>query len=796
METPGIVQLSDDVIKRIAAGEVIQQPANVVKELIENCIDAGTEFINVQLENGGYSLISVSDNGSGIREKDLPVVCRRHTTSKIKDYSDLANISTFGFRGEALFSMSCCSHLSIITKTHDSETGFIANYLDGELLDKILPSHAIDGTIINVKDLFYNNTIRLKSKSKTNTEVKKIEDIIRKYAIVYPYISFTLISNHKELFKTYGNSTFEDVTRKIYNIEEEGMFFNISFKVGANVKVEALLSHPGNSKAPKSSATFINGRLVSSQKIKRGIESVYLDVVAKGLHGFFFIIINLPPQDFDVNIHPSKKEVRFLNETEIIKAICEKVKEELQKRSNVRGIEMIPMSQKKINLQKLPKNQTLILDYQKINTINEKDQIFEGNNTNENLESTEQINQNNIINQREESFINNEFHKPNDFIFEEKAKNGITPKTYNQEIKKTSIFENRKNDTIEKNIIPNGNDKTPRETFSYEENNKNSIIEEDIIPNNNNQTPRETFSYEEQNKNSKTEDIIPKTNFQSAPPSPRKEISTKNMRIKKKTCFEDLKYEPLKPKPTTIDPHLQTLEQVLTGSAKVIVPKSFRKVQLQSICNLKEKVISNEDCELKKILKHSSFCGFIGLQAILLQKESSLYIVSLYALLKDFFYQRILELFANFPQYRIQSAISINDALSTITSNDSLGPMIESKSPLLLDYFSISVHGSTLYSLPIIINGYQPTFSTIPLFLYQLATKVNWEEEEECFDGIIDALSSLFSVIPEDGVSSEIEKRLQHEILTIIYPEIKKNEYKPSIKLSQSFQEITIPFHI
>lgn len=419
---------------------------------------------------------------------------------------------------------------------------------------------------------------------------------------------------------------------------------------------------------------------------------------------------------------------------------------------------MLPVSQKRIKKpQELPKNQTLIVDYQQKTDINEPtNQNINCSVANENQRNTENFIQNiediNEIKQSQECFVNNDTIKNSKKNESNSHEPGIS--FLNEEIRKDD------------NNLSQTFNQDHKETFSYEEKYNNKLIEDDIIP---------------------------KTRFQSAPPSPRKEIGSNNKRLNKNKFFEDLKFEPLKPKNTEIDPHSQTLEQVLTGFSKTIIPKTFRKVQLQSINNLKENVNLNEDCELNKILKQSSFCGFIGLRAIILQNESFLYVISLFALLKDFFYQKILESFANFSQYRIQPPVSIDEILNVITDNESLSTQFEAKSPLLLDYFSISIHDSKLYSMPIIINGYQPTYSTMPLFLYQLITKVNWEEEEECLAGIIDILSSLFSVVPEDSANKEIEKRLQHEILTVIYPEIKKSEYKPSTKLSQFYQRITLP---
>ncbi|KAH0789576.1 MLH1-like protein 1 [Histomonas meleagridis] len=747
-ESPKILKLDDDVIQRIAAGEVIHQPLNVVKELLENAIDAGSDSITIKVQNGGYTLISVADNGCGIRESELPLACRRHTTSKLRDFSDLSKIQTFGFRGEALFSMTCCSHLSIITKTENSETGFIAHYLDGELSEPIEQIHATDGTVIEVRDLFYNNSIRLNSHPKNSVEVKKIAQMIRCYAIVYPYIAFGFSSNGKELVKTYGNSTFENVIRNLYCIEDEGAFFSVSFGIDSKVDVEAFLSHPGNARAPNTSAIFINGRLVSCKQIKRGLELVYNDVLAKGLHGFFFIVLNLPSNEVDVNIHPSKKEVRFLNEKEIVDSICKRVKEELESRSNVREVEMLNTQRRsqKYSSQQIPKGQKSILDFQEDAEIN--------NNHNE-------IQDQNIENYHEntnESFIKNdnesyEHNNGNDF--------NITMHS--------PIQNDYENANISSNESPLSS--MPPSPNKTEPNN------EDFI--------------EDDEAETKSEEIIPKVMYSQSPKKAKSQKST----ITKSSLFSDLKYEPIKPK-IPLDPHTQTIEQVLTGGAKTVIQRAFRTVQLSSVKNLREKVSLDFDEGLKRFFHDSTFTGFIGLRILLLQSGKSLYMINLYALLKDFFYQQFLNMFANLPQYRFNPPIPILETLQIITSgnenDEELVKQLETRAPLLSDYFSISIHEGKLYSLPLALNGYVPSYNALPLFLYQLSTNVNWDEEEECYIGILDALSSLYSVTSFDEKEKETLESLQHQIMTIIYPNMKKN-YNPTITLSNSIIPVEFP---
>ena len=277
------------------------------------------------------------------------------------------------------------------------------------------------------------------------------------------------------------------------------------------------------------------------------------------------------------------------------------------------------------------------------------------------------------------------------------------------------------------------------------------------------------------------------------PQSPKKTKSEQKLSTSKAKFFNDLKYEPIKPK-IPLDPHTQTIEQVLTGGAKTVIPRAFRTVQLASVKNLKDKNSLDFDEGLKRFFRDSSFSGFIGLRMILLQSGTSLYMVNLYALLKDFFFQHFLNLFANLPQYRFNPPIPIEETLQIITNEDveEIMKQLEARAPLLLDYFSISIHESKLYSLPLVMNGYVPSFAALPLFLYQLSTNVNWDDEEECYTGILDALSSLYSVTPHKKKKKETMEALQHQIMTVIYPNLKKS-YNPTIALSNSIVPIEFP---
>lgn len=326
-----IVALDPNVVNRIAAGEAITSPENAVKELLENSIDAGSTLISIRIEHGGYSMIKISDNGSGINRSDLCIACRRHTTSKLKDYNDLANIGTFGFRGEALFSISCVSHLKIITKTKEDEVGSIASFKNGEVEGKIEDLASTNGTVVEAKDLFYNYPVRLKG-IKPNSSSRNISEIVAKYAVINPELGFSLFVDKKETVRTFGKSNCESVLKLLFGVEANETFFKLTFDVNNNVSVGMYLNNPFYPQPKHTNALFINGRLVANDRLKKGIEEVYNLCPASSSAPFYFVIITMPPQNVDVNVHPSKKVVCFLDEKEIIEEICKKVKKALDEK--------------------------------------------------------------------------------------------------------------------------------------------------------------------------------------------------------------------------------------------------------------------------------------------------------------------------------------------------------------------------------------------------------------------------------------------------------------------------------
>lgn len=345
---PRIRKLEASVVNKIAAGEIIIQPSNALKEMLENCIDAQGTLIDILVKDGGLKLLQITDNGTGIQKEDLPLLCERFATSKLETFGDLTTIESYGFRGEALASISHVSRLSVITKTAGSPLAYKAYYINGNLTTpnyksgdaaavEPKPIAGRDGTQIIVEDLFYNIPTRLKSLRTKSEEFAKILDVTGKYAIHCGNVGFSCRKFEKSqlLLNTRPKMPVKERIRSVYGslIANEILEFD-SFSddnLGI-IEVKGAFTSPSyDNKKKISPIFFINQRLVSCDPLRRALVSVFQFYLPKGSHPFIYMSLNIKTQNVDVNIHPTKREVRFLNEEEITELICDNLHDKLSK---------------------------------------------------------------------------------------------------------------------------------------------------------------------------------------------------------------------------------------------------------------------------------------------------------------------------------------------------------------------------------------------------------------------------------------------------------------------------------
>jgi len=320
-ETMGNIVLLDDLtINKIAAGEVIERPANVVKEMVENSIDAGATSITVEIENGGISLIRITDNGKGIAPDDVELSFERHATSKIRKAEDLVKVSTMGFRGEALASIASIAKVEMITRTKENTLGVKAIVENGAIQD-MEECGAPVGTTITVRELFYNTPVRYKFLKKDFTEGGYIEDVVSRIALINPNISFRLLNNKKVILQTSGNGDMQSVVYSIYGKDIATNVLNVDSEY-EGIKVEGICGKPEIARSNRTNQLFyVNGRYIKDKVLTSATDEAYKTLIPVGKFGFCILNIKINQELVDVNVHPAKLEVRFSEEGKVFKAI-------------------------------------------------------------------------------------------------------------------------------------------------------------------------------------------------------------------------------------------------------------------------------------------------------------------------------------------------------------------------------------------------------------------------------------------------------------------------------------------
>ena len=328
--------LSQDVAERIAAGEVIERPVSVVKELVENALDAGSHEIRVEIRGSGLRLVRVTDDGYGIPEDELERASARHTTSKINTLEDLGRLHTLGFRGEALASIAAVSELTLVSRPIESEelgeesAATLLTLRGGEVTQRSRRAR-LHGTTVTVRDLFYNVPARLKFMRGARTETGHILHLMRRFAVGYPGVRFNLAIEDTVALQTGGAGDLATTLAELYQLPLAEMLNPVS----AKAEYYSLNGYVGNRALAQSSRQhmqlFINGRWVQSRPLQDALEAGYRGLLPKGRHPLLVIYLDLPPEELDVNIHPAKTEVKLLRESEVAAALTQAVQSVLER---------------------------------------------------------------------------------------------------------------------------------------------------------------------------------------------------------------------------------------------------------------------------------------------------------------------------------------------------------------------------------------------------------------------------------------------------------------------------------
>ena len=333
-----IVLLDDLTINKIAAGEVIERPASVVKEMVENSIDAGSKNITVEIKNGGISFIKITDDGYGISEDDMEMAFERHATSKIRKAADLTTVTTMGFRGEALASIAAISNVEMISKKEGEEIGHKIVVEGGKILEKSEIGCPV-GTTVTVRNLFFNTPVRYKFLKKDYTEAGYIEDNVRRIALVNKEIAIKLVNSGKTIIQTNGSGDFKNIIYSIYGKDIANGIMEVSYEY-EDIKVSGVVGKPEIARANRQNQIFfVNGRYIKDKNLTAAVDQAYKGMIPIGKFGFVILNVEMNPQKLDVNVHPAKLEVRFQEENMVFKAVYHAIKAGLGKGELVANVE-------------------------------------------------------------------------------------------------------------------------------------------------------------------------------------------------------------------------------------------------------------------------------------------------------------------------------------------------------------------------------------------------------------------------------------------------------------------------
>ena len=441
-----IVLLDELTINQIAAGEGIERPASVVKELVENSIDAGATSINIEVKNGGIKQIRIIDNGSGIAKDDLRFAFERHATSKIRAAEDLANVKSMGFRGEALASIAAISHVELITKTENEFTGNKIVLEGGDILEQE-EIGTQKGTTITISNLFYNTPVRYKFLKKDYTELGYIEDTVTRIALANPGVAIRLQNENKTILKTTGNGDLKTVIYNLYGKETTDGLLDIDY-VYEDIKVTGVIGKPEIARNNRSyQMFFVNKRFIKDKTLSAGAEQAFKGLLPIGKFGFIILNLEMEPNKIDVNVHPTKLEIRFQEEQKVFKAVYHAIREGLLKGDLIKNTEQE---------QKAEKPEIIIANNDEKNILIE----------NKNLEQITQVLP--TVPEKKEEIAK---------IDETQMFTPITEKIENEEPeKKTGLFGifKKKNNEIEEQVEKNAIE----QIFAYKNNETNSYKEQ------------------------------------------------------------------------------------------------------------------------------------------------------------------------------------------------------------------------------------------------------------------------------------------------------------------------------
>ena len=652
-----IVLLDDLTINKIAAGEVIERPASVVKELVENSIDAGATQITIETKNGGISYIRITDNGKGFLPDDMEIAFERHATSKIREASDLETVTSMGFRGEALASIAAISHVELVSKTIDNDIGKRIEVKGGNVIN-MEDAGCPQGTTITVTDLFYNTPVRYKFLKKDFTEAGYIEDVVTRIALVNPNIAIKLINSGKVIIQTSGNGDMKSVIYSIYGKDVAENIIDVDYEY-EDIKIKGVIGKPVVARSNRSNQLFfVNKRYIKDKVLTSAAEQGYKGLLTIGKYGFLVLNLEINPQKVDVNVHPAKLEVRFEDENKVFKAVYHSIKDSLLKEDLIPDKTKIELEKNQANNWKMNNSfmqSTQIKNNQSNNTqIKQEspkiDILEEINKLNSNKENTiKNISEINSINTSENSAndeLSNKVNMVNDLVKslqkELSVNTNISPNNPQNEENKESLEDNKVEDLKpeEKENInneSNNDDKTEsrfgalfnmfggKKKEEKQENKEEESTEDDI------DDTKNFIAQIYNNKTGKDSDIKEEVDSQATKVMDISEINNKlkeleNLKVEESNQdFEEM-YE-------------KTFGKKIKDESKVEEQETKYDISQQELKTVEN--VSIFDKQSKESVPDYKFIGIAFSTYIIVEMNSELYIIDQHAAHERIMYEKI-----------------------------------------------------------------------------------------------------------------------------------------------------------
>ncbi|KAJ3404699.1 DNA mismatch repair protein [Chytriomyces hyalinus] len=712
VNTKRIHKLSEAVVNRIAAGEIIQRPSNAIKELIENSLDARATSITITAKDGGLKLLHIQDNGHGIHKDDMPLVCERFATSKITQFDDLASVATYGFRGEALASISHVAHVTITTKTEDSPCAWKANYSDGIMVPGKTgatadpkPTAGNVGTQIMIEDLFFNVPIRKKALKSSTDEYNKILDVVNRYAIHNSAVSFTCkkAGTNSADFRSNPGTT-RDAIRQVFGPAVAKELVEISqSNPGLDVELHALVSNANYNMKKMAFLLFINHRLVESTNIKRAVDNMYSTYLPKNAHAFCYVSLEMKPQNVDVNVHPTKKEVMFLNEDLVIEFICDTIREKLAEVDDSRtftpatittsSLQLTPIT----NLAEPPKSSSK----PSIATVSKKPYEHKLVRTDSRMQTLD-------------SFIRvNPSFQTSHSANQGNAALPLSDATYTSMVSANSMRpENQKSQEI---IINTESAVAPTDTALLSSKEGTSVPQKELS----------TLQTEMPPANLVTPASILKEPLKNTREFVDVQLSSiLNLRNKIRT-----------------DAHSGLTDLFKNHTLVGAVDDQWMLMQYQT----KLYIVDVEDIT-REFFYQIALHGFSNFGYTDLKSDG----INV---------QELIQLAVEEQISAEQTGTSEKQLMSPQDIAQQITALLIERRELLDEYFSVVLsEEGILHALPVLLKEYTPNLSKLPLFLLRLGTEVNWDEEQACFETFCQELGILYACEPPADPSDSLKE--------------------------------------